>query len=78
VEYRKNILRYDYDKTILNTVQILSNLIYLLNDCFISTGVLQQADQLKEVHTHISLINVYGEIGYGTFRYLFVSRKEVA
>jgi hypothetical protein len=53
VEDWKNILCYDYDRTVLNTVQNLSNLISLFNDCFINTGVLHQADKLKEVHTHI-------------------------
>jgi hypothetical protein len=37
--------------------------------------MLQQADRLKEVYTNICLINVYGEIGYGTVGYLLVSRE---
>jgi hypothetical protein len=49
----KNTLCYGYDRTLLNTVQILGNLVYLFNNCFISTAVLQQADRLKEVHTNI-------------------------
>ena len=65
----KNILCYDYDRTILNTVQILTDVAYLFNDYFLNTGVLQEADQLKEDQTYIRITNVYRDTGNSTFRY---------
>ena len=65
----KNILCYDYDRIILNRVQILTDSVYLFNDYFLNTGVLQEADQLKEDQTYIRITNVYRDTGNSTFRY---------
>jgi hypothetical protein len=69
VEDWKNILCYDYDRIILNRVQILTDSVYLFNDYFLNTGVLQEADQLKEDQTYIRITNVYRDTGNSTFRY---------